>query len=194
MVGFLMRKIDNRKLMITGILLCAAASLMMSDIDLQVAQSSFALANLVQGMGLALAFVPLATTTMGLLRNDQMGNATGLFNLMRNLGGGIGISLVTTMIARGSQAHQATLVTHLTPYDPAFQSTLQSIGAALAPQVGAAQAQAMASGSIYSSLIRQSTLLAYVDDFRWLALLSFIALPVVFFLKRISAKGSVSVH
>jgi DHA2 family multidrug resistance protein len=60
--------------------------------------------------------------------------------------------------------------------------------------VGAAQAQAMASGSIYSSLIRQSTLLAYVDDFRWLALLSFIALPVVFFLKRISAKGSVSVH
>ncbi|HEY3914083.1 MAG TPA: DHA2 family efflux MFS transporter permease subunit [Verrucomicrobiae bacterium] len=193
-VGFLTRKIDSRKLMIAGILLCAAASLMMSNIDLQVAQSSFALANLVQGTGLALAFVPLATTTMGLLRNDQMGNATGIFNLMRNLGGGLGISLVTTMIARGAQSHQATLVTHLTPYDSTFQSTLQGMQAALGPQVGAAQAQSMAAGSIYSSLLQQSTLLAYVDDFRWLALLSFIAIPVVLFLKRISTKAAVAVH
>jgi DHA2 family multidrug resistance protein len=131
---------------------------------------------------------------MGLLRNDQMGNATGLFNLMRNLGGGVGISLVTTMIARGSAAHQAALVTHLTPYDSTFQSTLQNMQAALAPQVGTAQAQSMAAGSIYASLLQQSTLLAYVDDFRWLALLSFVAVPVVLFMKRASTKGTVSVH
>lgn len=194
LVGYLTRRIDNRKLLIVGILMCVGASLMMGRLDLQVAQSNFILANLLQGAGLALAFVPLATTTMGLLRNDQMGNATGLFNLMRNLGGGIGISLVTTMIARGAQAHQAALVTHLTPYDPAYQSSLQSMQAALAPHVGAAQAQSMAAGSLYSSLLQQSNVLAYVDDFRWLALLSFIALPVVLLFKRISTKGAISVH
>jgi DHA2 family multidrug resistance protein len=158
-----------------------------------VAKSNFALANLLQGAGLALTFAPLATTAMGMLTNEQMGNAAGLFNLMRNLGGGVGISLVTTMIARGSQAHQATLVTHLTPYDPAFQSTLQNMQSALAPEVGI-QAHLMAPGVIYSSLLKQSSLLAYVDDFRWLALLSFIAIPIVLFLKRVSRKEAVSVH
>jgi DHA2 family multidrug resistance protein len=113
---------------------------------------------------------------------------------MRNLGGGLGISLVTTMIARGSQAHQAILVTHLTPYDPAFQSTLQNMQGALAPHVGNMQAQLMAPGMVYSSLLQQSGVLAYMDDFRWLALLSFVSLPIVLFLKRISHKGAVSVH
>jgi DHA2 family multidrug resistance protein len=194
LAGLLSRKIDNRKLLIVGILLCGAASLMMGNIDLEVAKSSFALANLIQGAGLAFTFVPLATTTMGLLRNEQMGSATGLFNLMRNLGGGLGISLVTTMVARGAQSHQATLVTHLTPYDPAYQSTLQTMQAALAPQVGTLQAQSVAAGSIYNSLLQQSNLLAYVDDFRWLALLSFSSILVVLFLKRVSAKGAISVH
>jgi MFS transporter, DHA2 family, multidrug resistance protein len=193
-VGFLTRKIDNRKLMIAGIILCGVAALMMGNINLEVAQSNFVLANFLQGTGLALTFAPLATTTMGMLRNDQMGTGAGLFNLMRNLGGGLGISLVTMMIARGSQAHQAILVTHLTPYDPAFQSTLQNMQGALAPHVGNAQAHLMAPGMIYSSLLQQSGVLAYMDDFRWLALLSFISLPIVLFLKRISLKGAVSVH
>jgi len=174
--------------------LCGAAALMMGHINLDVAKSNFALANLLQGAGLALTFAPLATTAMGMLTNEQMGNAAGLFNLMRNLGGGVGISLVTTMIARGSQAHQATLVTHLTPYDPAFQSTLNNMQTGLAPQVGMIQAHSMAPGVIYSSLLKQSSLLAYVDDFRWLALLSFIAIPIVLFLKRVSRKKAVSVH
>jgi DHA2 family multidrug resistance protein len=193
-VGYLTRKIDNRKLMIAGIVLCGAAALMMGNINLEVAKSNFALANFLQGAGLALTFAPLATTAMGMLTNEQMGNAAGLFNLMRNLGGGIGISLVTTMIARGSQSHQATLVTHLTPYDPAFQSSLNNLQTGLAPQVGMVQAHFMAPGVIYSSLLKQSSLLAYVDDFRWLALLSFIAIPIVLFLKRVSRKEAVSVH
>ncbi|HTA28938.1 MAG TPA: DHA2 family efflux MFS transporter permease subunit, partial [Candidatus Cybelea sp.] len=192
--GLLTRRIEARKLIIAGILLCGAASLMMGNLNLEVSQSNFALANLLQGVGLALTFVPLATSAMGLLRNEQMGSAAGLFNLMRNLGGSIGISLVTTMIARGSQAHQATLVTHLTPYDPASQSMLQTMQTALAPQVGTVQAQFMAPGMLYRSLLQQSGVLAYVDDFRWLALLSFISIPVVPFLKRVSAKGAVSVH
>ena len=166
----------------------------LGNIDLEVAKSSFLLSNLIQGFGLSLTFVPLTATAMGLLRKEQMGNASGLFNLMRNLGASVGISLATTMVARGAQAHQATLVTHLTPLDPVLQSRLQAMRAALAQQMTAAQAQIMAPGVIYKSLLQQSNLLAYVDDFRWLALLCFVSIPLVFFLKKVSATGSVSVH
>jgi DHA2 family multidrug resistance protein len=193
-VGLLTSKVDNRKLIVAGFLLSGVSTLMLGDINLEVAKSNFALANLIQGAGMALTFVPLATTAMGLLRNEQMGNAAGLFNLMRNLGGSVGISLVTTMVARGAQSHQAILVTHLTPYDLAYQSTLQTMQAAVAPQAGAAQAQYMATGLIHNSLLQQSSLLAYVDDFRWLALLCFVSILVVLFLKRVSAKGAMPVH
>jgi MFS transporter, DHA2 family, multidrug resistance protein len=194
LIGVLASKFDSRKLIICGTILSGVAAFVMSDIDLQVAESSFALANFLQGAGLAITFVPLATAAMGLLRKEQMGNATGLFNLLRNLGGSVGISMVTTMVARGSQAHQVTLVTHLTPLDPAYQSRLQELGGSLAHQVTAAQAQLMAPGAIYKSLLQQSSLLAFVDDFRWLAMLCFLSIAVVFFFNKVSVKGKISVH
>jgi len=113
---------------------------------------------------------------------------------MRNLGASVGISLVTTMVARGAQAHQSFLVAHLTPLDAAFRSKLEITQAALAQQVTAAQAQTMAPGVIYKSLLQQSDLLAYVDDFRWLALICFVSIPLVLCLKRVSAQQGVSVH
>jgi DHA2 family multidrug resistance protein len=193
-VGFMTSKIDNRKLMMIGIILSGVASLMLGNINLEMDRNSFALSNLLQGAGLALTFVPLALTAMGRLRNDQMGNATGLFSLMRNLGGSLGISIATSMIARGSQAHQATLVRYLTPYDAAYQSKLHAMQSAFAAQAGTVQAQSMAAGSIYNSLLQQSGLLAYVDDFRWLALLSFISIPVVLCLKRVTKHGPIAAH
>jgi len=194
LVGLLTSRIDSRKLIITGTILSGVAAFAMSNIDLEVAKSSFVLANFIQGTGLAITFVPLATTAMGLLRKEQMGNATGLFNLLRNLGGSVGISMVTTMVARGAQAHQATLVTHLTPMDPAFQSRMQEMQAALAHQVPVAQANAMAPGAIYKSLLQQSNLLAYVDDFRTLALLCFLSIAVVLLFKKVAVKGKLAVH
>ena len=194
LAGFLSGKLDNRKLIMAGMLLCGVSTLMLGNINLGVGKNSFILANLVQGAGMAITFVPLATTAMGLLRNDQMGNAAGLFNLMRNLGGSVGISLATTTIARAAQVHQAVLVTHVTPFDPAYQSALQSQQGALALKLGLAQAQAMAPAGIYNSLVVQSNLLAYVDAFRWMALASFAAILAALCLKRVSAKGTIAAH
>src|SRR5258708_39599673 len=97
-VGMLNSKVDSRKLIIVGTILSGGAAFAMSNIDLDVAKSSFVGANLIQGAGLAITFVPLGTTAMGLLRKDQMGSATGLFNLLRNLGGSVGIAMVTTIV------------------------------------------------------------------------------------------------
>ena len=69
---------------------------------------------------------------MGDLPNEQMGNATGMFNLMRNIGGSFGISLATTLVARGAQTHQALMVGHLTPYDPQFQQYVQTMAGCVA--------------------------------------------------------------
>lgn len=143
---------------------------------------------------MAMIFVPLTTTAMAMLRNDQMGNATGIFNLVRNLGGGVGISAVTTMLARGAQAHQAVMVSHLTPYDPAFIDRMHGLQQTLSPQVGAVRAEQQAAAIIYGTLINQATLLAFANNFRWLALLCVVCIPAVLLLKRAKVHGPDQVH
>jgi len=195
LVAFLSNKMDNRILIVIGTILCGVSSLMMGDINLEVAKSSFTMANVVQGVGISLLFVPLTTMAMGLLRNEEMGNASGIFNLMRNLGGSIGIAMVTTMATRGAQAHQAYLVSHVTPYDTTYQTALNGVQTTLAQSVGPAQAQVMAPGVIYNALQQQSALFAYVDDFRWLAMVSFISLLTIFWMKRVAPqKGDIAIH
>jgi DHA2 family multidrug resistance protein len=193
-VGMLSGKVDNRVFMVIGLSLTATASLMFGNITLQVAETNFNVANFVQGVGISMSFVPLITTTMGLLRKEEMGNASGLFNLMRNLGGSVGISLATTLQERGALAHQALLTKDLTPGNPAYQGALQSVQAYLSTNVDAAQAHLMAPGVIYQSLLQQANLFAYVDVFRLLALVSFICILGVFLMKKVSPKGTVGMH
>jgi DHA2 family multidrug resistance protein len=193
-VGLMINHFDNRKLIGGGFLLTAVSTLMLGNLNLEFAPGNIFWPNFLQGVGLALCMVPLMTISLGMLKNEQMGNATGIFALARNLAASIGISMVTTVVTRAAQFHQATLVIHLTPYDLAYQDTVQSAQAAFAPQAGAIQAGPLAGGSIYKSLLQQSSMLAYIDDFRWLAFLCLVAIPLVLFLKRVIAKGPVVGH
>jgi len=90
--------------------------------------------------------------SIGTLANEKIGNASGIFNLMRNLGGSIGISISTTFPARMTQTHQANLVSHMTPYDPAFQQRLSGIAAGLSRYSGGPGGQAQAYGILYGIL------------------------------------------
>ena len=193
-VGMLSSRVDNRVFILVGLSLAGTASLMFGNITLQVAETNFNLANFVQGAGISMTFVPLATATMGLLRKEEMGNASGLFNLMRNLGGSIGISLATTLQERSALAHQALLTKNLTPGNPVYEGALQSAQAYLSTSVDAAQARLMAPGVIYQSLLQQANLFAFVDVFRLLALVSFACILGVFAMKRVSARGTVPMH
>jgi DHA2 family multidrug resistance protein len=193
-VGRLTGRVDNRLLMITGFSLLGVSCFLFGNINLEMAMGSVVWPNILQGMSMAMIFVPLTTTAMAMLRNDQMGNATGIFNLVRNLGGGVGISAVTTMLARGAQANQAVMVSHLTPYDPAFTRQVQSLQQTLSVQADAVRAERQAYSIIYGTLINQATLLAFANNFRWLALLCFSCLPAVLLLKRVRAGGPRAVH
>lgn len=194
LIARLTNRVDNRYLIATGFMVFAVTTYILGGISLEIAMRNVAWPNFVQGIGLALMFVPLTTAAMGTLPNEQIGNATGLFNLMRNLGGSIGISAVTTLLARGAQTHQALLVQHLTPYDPAFRERLEALQRFLEPKVGPAQAQQHAYAEIYRTLIEQATLLAFVDNFRWLALTGVLCVPLVLLLKKVRARGPIPAH
>ena len=94
---------------------------------------------------------------------------------------------VTTMLARGAQVHQAAMVSHLTPYDPAFQQRLHDSAAAFAARGNAMTATQQAYDAIYQTLLGQATLSAYIDNFKLLAFLCLLCIPAALLFKRVKA-------
>ncbi len=194
-VGRLVNKIDGRYLIMFGFIVLTLSTYMFSDINLQISMGSIVWPGVINGFALGFVFVPLTTMAMGTLTNEQMGNASGVFNLMRNTGGSIGIAAMTTMLSRGVQVHQAAMVSHLTPYDPAFQQSMQRITGAMATQSDPVTAGQQAAGVMYGTLLRQASVMSYIDNFRLLAFLCLLCVPAVFLFRRVKAgKAAVPMH
>jgi DHA2 family multidrug resistance protein len=194
LVGLLVGKVDSRYLIGPGMILIAVASLMMGNFNLDISSHDFFWPNFVQGMGMALTMVPLMTVALATIRNEQMGNATGLYALVRNLAGSIGIAVAIAMVSRGALAHQAYLTAHVTPYDMPYQNAVQVGQAALTPAMGAAQAAPGTLGVIYKSVLLHSNMQAFADEYRWLALVCFLSVPLVLLLKKGDGKREVMMH
>jgi MFS transporter, DHA2 family, multidrug resistance protein len=184
-VGRLIVFIDARLLIAIGFGLLAASSYLFAGLTLQISMRNVVWAAILNGMSTGMIFVPLSTMSMGRLSNEQMGNATGLYNLMRNLGGSVGISIATTLLARSAQRHQATLVSHLTPYDPAYEQALGTLRRFLGTSTNPLTASRQAVGVLYNRLVEQATLLAFLDVFRAISLLALCCLPVAFLFARV---------
>jgi MFS transporter, DHA2 family, multidrug resistance protein len=194
-VARLIGKLDARILIAGGFLVLGLSVLWLGGITLEISKSYVVWPNIISGFAMGFIFVPLTTLTTGTLRNEEIGNATGIYNLMRNIGGSIGISAVTTMLARSAQTHQALMVSHLTPYDPAFQQRLAQIKNALAAQMNPWAAEQQAYGIIYGTLARQASALAFIDTFRLLGLLCLLCVLLAFFFKRVKARrGPTAMH
>ena len=183
LVGRIVGRIRNRWLMALGFSLLAVSSFWLGRVQLEMGMSDIIWPSVLNGAAVSFIFVPLTTATMGRLRQEHMGNATGLFNLMRNLGGSVGIAAVTTMLERGAQAHQALLVSHLTPYDPAFLQRLAALQAVLSRHTGPTPAL-QAHTLIYDQLIQQARLWAFVDNFRFFGALCLACIPLIFLFKK----------
>ncbi len=195
-VGRLLTKVEARWLVAVGLTIVAFGMYQMShfnlDISLGVAMKTWALSRL----GLAFLFVPINVTAFYFIPKEKTNNATGLINLARNIGGSVGISFVTTLLARRAQFHQQILVGHLTPLDQGYQSALQGASQALqSAGSNAAQAMSQAHGLIYGNLVRQSNMLAFVDNFWLMAVVCLALIPVMFLMKRAKPhRGPVAVH
>jgi len=184
-VGRLIAYIDPRLMVSVGLSLLALSGYMFSGLTLSISMGSVAWASVLNGMSTGMIFVPLSLMTMGRLRIEQMGNAAGLYTLMRNLGGSIGIAVATTLLARSAQAHQAMLASHLTPYDPAYEQARQSLQRFLTTHTDPVTASQQAVGMLYKVLLQQATLLAFMDVFRAISLLALVCVPLGFLFVRV---------
>jgi MFS transporter, DHA2 family, multidrug resistance protein len=131
-------------------------------------------------------FVPLTTSTMGTLAQDQIGNASGIFNLMRNVGGSIGIAMITTLVPRSAQANQMLLSSHTSRFNPVWQSKLAAIQAGLAQHSSSWKALKRAPRILYGVLQQQSALLSDVHNFRIFALACILTAPLVLLFKKVA--------
>lgn len=188
LIGVLTSKIDNRWLIMSGFVLFAWSSLAMAKLTLDISQWSLLWPIILSGTAAGLVFVPLSTVAMGTLRNEQIGNASGLYNLLRNIGGSVGISVVNTIVARHQQVHRSEMVRYLVPGTREFQQAIAALrgamGAHVAPNIAAARANLM----LQNGLEQQATLYSYVDDLRYMALLCILCVPIVFFVRSVKAK------
>ena len=181
----LSNKIDNRILVGVGLSLLGASTLAFGSLNLQISNMNIAIPNFVMGIGMGLSMVPIMNLSVDTLRNEQMTNATGIQNLLKNIGSAIGTSLVATMLTRFSQVHQYMMVGKTSELNPAFIERVQSTAAALSGYAEQSVAQYMAQYSYYGQLVKQSTLWAFIDSFRIFGALCIAVIPLLLLMKKI---------
>ncbi len=186
-VGVLTSKIDNRWLIAAGFLLFAWASYAMGELTLQISQWSLTWPIIVSGAASGLVFVPLSTLAMGTLKNEQIGNASGLYNLLRNIGGSIGISVANTLVTRHSQTHRLDLSRYLTPSRVLRHGVYIPHGPGLY-HVGPRLAQLRQYARLANGLDIQATVYSYVDVLRYIAIVCLLCAPIIFAVRSVKAK------
>jgi MFS transporter, DHA2 family, multidrug resistance protein len=195
LVGFLLSRYTPRWMLLFGLLVLSASLFHMSTFDLDIDFKTAAMARVFQAVGMAFLFVPINTAAYAFLPRDKNNAASGLMNLARNIGGSVGISLVTTMLDRRSQVHFNDLSRNLSASNPAFRSLLQGATQAMrAHGASAAFAAKQAYALIEGTVQRQATMLAYIDDFRLLGIAILVMVPLVFLMKKGKPGGGIAVH
>jgi len=195
LVGFLLSRYSPRYLMMFGLSMLSFSLFHMTNFDLGVDFRTVMLARVFQAMGLAFLFVPINTTAYSGLPRDKNNAASGLMNLARNIGGSVGISVVTTVLARRTQFHQVRLTENLSAANPEFQSRLQGmVGTFSGGGSGPALALQKAYAALQANLIREATMLAYIDNFWLLGVVIGCLIPCVFLIKKAKPGGEVVVH
>ncbi len=170
-IAYLSNRVDPRYLLTFGFSTFGLTTLYFGSITLGISPWTLFLPILITGFGLSFIFVPINTTAYGTLSNEQLGNASGLFNLMRNIGGSIGISIASTLLTRHTDAHQNELTNYMPQSGAAFESTMNSAKQFLSIHFGAANAGPAARLMLYQQLNQQAGYWAFVDVFRWLSIL-----------------------
>ena len=174
--GRLIGRVDTRVLLVSGLLLTSWAMYDMTGWTPNISEGTIAITGFVQGTGLGFLFVPLTTVTFATLRPDQRAEATGLYNLSRNVGSSAGISVVSYLLIRNLQVNHAEISNHVTAFNHAFVN-----GTVLR----AWNPWTMSGRSALDQVVqRQASIISYIDDFKLMMILSLIVVPLVLLLRR----------
>jgi DHA2 family multidrug resistance protein len=185
-VGKLIGKHNPKYILFCGILLCAVSTQMMSRFTLGADFAALMWPRIILGFGMGFLFIPLTTLTLSSIPRTEMGNATSAYNLLRNLGGSVGIAFSTTIFGRRAQLHQSRLTEHLTFFDRGFNEAIARGRGLLAHGASdlAAAADRTTMGRLYGQVVRQATMMGFNDAFWLLSMLMFAILPLILLLKR----------
>jgi DHA2 family multidrug resistance protein len=174
------RGVDPRLLVGTGFALAAWSLWDMTTWTLQMGSTPFIVSGLVQGLGMGMIFMPLNGMAFATLPAHQRTEAASLTNLSRNIGASIGISLVTTILARGTQVSHADLAPHITA------ERLQTLDPGLLANLGGQTDTLLAMAN--AEVTRQAAMIAYLNDFHAMMIVTAASIPLVLFLKRPKAQ------
>jgi MFS transporter, DHA2 family, multidrug resistance protein len=195
LVGFLLSRYSPRWLLVFGLVMLSASLFHMTGFDLQMDFRSAVIARVLQAAGMAFLFVPINTAAYAFLPREKNNAASGLMNLARNIGGSVGISVVTTMLDRRTQTHLNDFSSRLSASNPAFRSMLEGAAQSMrAHGANAAFATQQAYALIEGTVQRQAAMLAYIDDFWLLGVAILAMIPTVFLMKKSRPGGEIAVH
>ncbi|MHB1543753.1 MAG: DHA2 family efflux MFS transporter permease subunit [Gammaproteobacteria bacterium] len=184
-VGHLVSRVDARWLISAGFLIIGVAMLLMTRFDTETGFQTIMWTRVLQASGMAFLFIPINTVAFAAIDSAKSSNASAIINMSRNIGGSFGISIAITLLARGAQIHQNRLIGRVTSVSPALRSYVATVRNHLAAHGhGGIASAGEAMGFLYQTVVKQSTMLAYIDDFRFLGVVSILLIPSVFFLRR----------
>jgi len=181
-VGRLVGRVDTRFLLAVGLGLTAWSFYEMTGWTPDVSQTTIIVNGVVQGAGLGFLFVPLSTVTLGTLPPQQRTEGAGLYNLSRNIGSSVGISVVTSLLTQNTQANHADIVQHVTAVNRVFESP--TIAQFWNPFSDAGRA------ALDAMITRQAEIIAYIDDFKLLMMATLAVIPLLIVFKKASDGGT----
>ena len=183
LAAFLVTTLDPRHIFIGGIFTFSASFFLLMGFNLNVTFWDVFLPLSLQGLALGLAFVPLTVLAVVGIPNERMGNATGLFNMMRNIGGGVGISIVETMLTRMGQQHTNLLVANVDQTSPSAVSLIRGLKG-LYVGSGPVLADQQAYATLFGLVERQAAMVALVRVFQYMTVMVLALIPLIFLTKR----------
>ena len=184
-IGVFTQKLDPRKVLAVGLLLGAFSTYQLSRLNLDAGYWDLFWPQFIQGFGLSMVFVPLTTISMNPVPREAMGNATSLYNLMRNLGGSVGIAVIAMLNTRYAQAYTNILGAHAASGDAATAQTLQSMRSLfLSTGSGPGLADRRAYAALFGMVERQAAMRAFVDLFQLLTLVFLLMIPLTLIMRK----------
>jgi len=183
-VGRLITRFDARLIMAVGLALTAYSLWQMTQYSILMGYWPIITSGVVQGLGVGLVYVPLSTVAFTTLPRALRNEGTAFFNLLRNVGSSIGISVVMFLLTQNTQILHASLAEHVTPYN------VTSNPAAIAAHVDVGTAKGLA--ALNAMITNQGTMIAYIDDFRLMMVLTLLTIPFLLLIKR--AKPEAGAH
>jgi DHA2 family multidrug resistance protein len=184
-VGMLGPRVDVRWVIAVGYLVIAWSLWLMAEFNLEVDFGTIITARSIQGVGLAFTFVPINALAYAYVAKEARNEASSILSLARNIGASIGIALATVLVTRSGEAHRTYLVSHLTPFDPAYR---QALDGSIARGLSASGDPVMSSLAAQTGLSQLAGLqahgLAYLDAFAVLSLGVLLMVPLVLLMRR----------